>query len=287
MSRGLPWIVAGTVFLTADAWACSCGYVSLEQRYEAAENVFTAVVTGGSYDPSLERESVRSTFEVRTVFKGSLPFSTLSSHPEDGTCGFALEVGVEYLFFLRDSGEVGLCPSPVAAPDAQRELAALSAHAAGRPDALAPIWHFGTTPEGCYATVLLEAADTRNRLLDQAALSIRYTRPPDPDARDSGDGLVLTATSYGLESQRKRLGSRLRITVGDDTFAAALRRARNRIPGAYYELRGKDVLRLLDALPNSAAIDLFAELRHGASFDYRVRTANLGDTVEQFHACMQ
>src|SRR5690606_26470344 len=107
MSRISAWIVALLVLCAADAWACTCSSGSLEARYRA-ENVFTAVVTGGTYDPSLERESVRSTFEVGTVFKGSLPFSTLSSHPEDGTCGFALEVGVEYLFFLRDSGaEIG------------------------------------------------------------------------------------------------------------------------------------------------------------------------------------
>jgi hypothetical protein len=153
--------LAALVFVPKDVFACSCSGSSFAKRYELSANVFTAVVT----DERTERISdhstlVRHAFTVTRAFKGQQAFNDLISERHDMvSCGAPLQVGVEYLFFMRDSAQVGICPDPLPKESAGSEIAALEAFATGRRLELVEPWHFRSYDEGCSLDTLFGTSD--------------------------------------------------------------------------------------------------------------------------------
>src|SRR5690606_30500068 len=110
-------------------------------------------------DRADERTPVRSTFRITETFKGAAPFPAFVSHPFDAICGIDLQVGVEYLFFAPDSGELGLCSGTARSEAAQPEITALRAFASGEHADLAEPWRYGASEFGCSLTTSFDAGE--------------------------------------------------------------------------------------------------------------------------------
>jgi hypothetical protein len=159
--RCLVIALGAVIFVPKDVFACSCSGSSFAKRYELSANVFTAVVT----DERTERISdqstlVRHAFTVTRAFKGQQAFNDLVSERHDiVSCGTPLKVGAEYLFFMRDSAQVGVCPGPLPRESAGPEIAALEAFTTGRRLEVMEPWRFRSYDEGCSLHTLFEASE--------------------------------------------------------------------------------------------------------------------------------
>jgi hypothetical protein len=153
--------LGAAIFVPKDVFACSCIGASFAKRYELSADVFTAVVT----DERTERISdqstlVRHAFTVTRAFKGQQAFNDLVSERHDiVSCGTPLKVGAEYLFFMRESAQVGVCPGPLPKESAGSEIAALEAFTTGRRLELVEPWHFRSYDEGCSLHTIFEASE--------------------------------------------------------------------------------------------------------------------------------
>jgi hypothetical protein len=117
---------------------------------------------------------VRSSFAVTRAFKGEQSFDALVSHRNDTvSCGVDLDVGVEYLFFVPNSGEIGVCSEPRRKEAAAPEVAALESFVTGRRSELVEPWHFSSVDEGCTLTTFFDVGEDR----PQGALTLDGWRP--------------------------------------------------------------------------------------------------------------
>ena len=135
--------LAAVIFGPQDVFACSCAALSFAKTYELSTNVFTAVITSERTERISDYSTlVRHAFTVTGAFKGHQSFSALVTEGSDiVSCGTPLKVGAEYLFFMRDSGQVGVCPGPLPKESAGPEIAALEAFATERRSELVEPWH--------------------------------------------------------------------------------------------------------------------------------------------------
>ena len=163
------------------AFACSCVVPGFAKRYELTDNVFTAVVIDQQIIPAGDHLTVvQHHFEVSRVFKGDQPFDVLVREQSDVVvCGIPPELGVEYLFFVQNSGRLGACGDPVKTELAGPEIAALDSFASGKRPELAEPWSFSSHDEGC-------SLRTRFDLVDDGgpgSLELLGRRPgrPSPD----------------------------------------------------------------------------------------------------------
>jgi hypothetical protein len=203
--RYLGIALAAVVFVPKDVFACSCIGSSFAKRYESSANVFTAVVT----DERTERISdhstlVRHAFTVTRAFKGQQAFNDLVSERHDiVSCGTPLKVGVEYLFFMQDSAQVGVCPGPLPKQSAVAEIAALEAFATGRRLELMEPWHFRSYDEGCSLHTLFEASEEHVGSVmfsvqrpGFASAGARVDIAPGVDPRGRGVALTIDGVTY-------------------------------------------------------------------------------------------
>jgi hypothetical protein len=153
--------LAAVIFEPKDVSACSCIGSSFAKRYESSANVFTAAVTDERTERIGDRSTlVRHAFAVTRAFKGQQSFEDLSTERHDiVSCGTPLKVGVEYLFFLGESGQVGVCPGPLPKESAGPEIAALEAFATGSRSELVEPWHFRSYDRGCSLHTVFEASE--------------------------------------------------------------------------------------------------------------------------------
>ena len=159
--RCLVIALAAVIFGPQDVFACSCTGLSFAKRYELSANVFTAVITSERTERISDHSTlVRHAFTVSRAFKGQQSFSALVTERSDiVSCGTPLRVGAEYLFFMRDSGQVGVCPGQLPKESAGPEIAALEAFATDRRSELVEPWHFRSYDEGCSLHTLFEAGE--------------------------------------------------------------------------------------------------------------------------------
>ncbi|MDX1508093.1 MAG: hypothetical protein R3358_07420, partial [Woeseiaceae bacterium] len=152
MSRLLTLCLALLASLVpATALACSCMGTTIETRYERSENVFSAVITSIEFvecerrHPQIECSDWEAGFEVTQQFKGGTPFERISSHVGGASCGTSLTVGEEYLFFMGDTGNTGLCSGTITTTLADGSknpgVALIEDYVAGRTPDLSSPWH--------------------------------------------------------------------------------------------------------------------------------------------------
>jgi hypothetical protein len=180
-----------------DAVACSCLGIPFAQKYEQADNVFTAIVTAEETEFAGGITEVRSSFATTQVFKGRQPFANLVTYRSSvAGCGIGLEVGRQYLFFVPDSGQVGGCYGTKETEVAGPELAALESFVSGERSELVEPWHFGSYDEGCTVSTLFDVGEGQ----PQGALVLDGLRP---DRNWPGFGraritvMLLTDRSHG------------------------------------------------------------------------------------------
>ena len=241
MHIGAKLIVFAVLSLGAPAaLACSCSVPGFAARYALTDNVFTAIVTG----QRAEREDVTtpitysttitySNFTITRAFKGDRPFETLVTRRSDivGFCGVDLDAGAEYLFFVQNSGEIGVCGNPARRDQAGPEIAALEAFTSGKRSEVLEPWHFSLHDEGCSLMTRLDAGDGSA----QGALSASGWRPGRasptfgrakidvyPPAADGHSGLTLVVQGTIYEPAFVAGGYSLTRDVADDALRQIL-----------------------------------------------------------------
>ena len=152
-------LLAAILSVPVPALSCSCIAQNLEQLYVGAPNVFTAVITDIEFvacpdNPAGYRcNNYEAGFETTKVFKGGTPFPTIKSYTGGAACGTSLAVGVEYLFFMDDGGNTGLCSGTriLTSPQeyAVRDLQRLEDYISGRSPDLSGPWGSRRTDGMC------------------------------------------------------------------------------------------------------------------------------------------
>ncbi len=114
----VPRVLLGLLVLAAlmsgAAHACSCVKRTSEQQFRDAQVVVVGTVletryvadkrvSGGGY--------IRAVVEVRETLKGKpgRRLAVIDQLPDGGMCSSFLSAGVEYVLFLDDRDEVGMC----------------------------------------------------------------------------------------------------------------------------------------------------------------------------------
>ena len=149
-------IAAILAVIPKELLACSCGRVSIGDRFALSENVFTAVIVSEYEDPNDDATPLRYTFEVKETFKGEKSPDVLVSHPFDGTCGIKLEISQEYLIFTPDSGRIGLCSGIRKTADAQSELVVLRNFISTAEAKLSNLWTFQDVDDACALNTIFD-----------------------------------------------------------------------------------------------------------------------------------
>jgi hypothetical protein len=286
---------AALIVCAADAVACSCADVTLASRYESSASVFMAVVVDEHVEPADERTPARFAFSITETFKGRPAFAELASRRSDGvSCGIALRVGVEYLFFAPESGEIGLCSGTVKREGAERQIAALRSFVSGHSQDLAEPWIFvGPSENGCsLATRFDIAAEDSPGHLEISTSKQRGAQAPAFDATE-----LTIRPGRRIPNGRDEDPRPLSLTAGERAYAAAWTTGRvlqqAGFPAAYevpdsYVLSGADVEALLSELTMSRALHArYDSNGFGPSFDFEVRTTNLGDAGVRMLDCAQ
>ena len=250
-------------FGPGDAAACTCiGPATFAETYERAANVFTAVVTAEEYvDQADETTIARSKFTVTERFKGELPFEVIESYPGN-VCGIWLDVGIEYLFFVADSGLVGACSATREVAHSGPEIAALRSLASGERSDLPQPWSFKSSGDGCTAGTTFDAAGEPA----SGALTFDVARPRDArvPAFDSAELRVLLA----IDKSRDRPSLTVDGTTYRDTASAPNH------PAMY--LRGEDAVAILRKAMNADSLHLAVDKEApAADLDIEVSTVSL------------
>ena len=109
-------VIAIFVFLSAQAWSCSCMRLSFEDRVSFYDTIFLAQlikaeIVPGSESGYFNREHINAQFEVIEVLKGnSIELFTGKTNLSLLSCGLSMEVGARYLVFNKHgSDDVGIC----------------------------------------------------------------------------------------------------------------------------------------------------------------------------------
>ena len=137
---GLVIVVSMLAIETEPACACSCAPPGppLEELARSTA-VFTGKVVGlakplGGFGPISSADPIKVTFQVYTVWKGSVSQTTTITTSRSGaSCGYTFEKGSEYIVYadgLNDSLTVSLCSRTQPLPAAEDDLAALGDGAA-------------------------------------------------------------------------------------------------------------------------------------------------------------
>ncbi|WP_171652592.1 stalk domain-containing protein [Paenibacillus foliorum] len=92
----------------ATCYACSCISLTLEQKIERAEQIFTGKVVGIWHNKKLDQAKVE--FEVTSIYKGDVPSVThVFSSTISTKCGISFQFGKSYLVFKNSDGTTSFC----------------------------------------------------------------------------------------------------------------------------------------------------------------------------------
>lgn len=273
--------------------ACSCGTTTLAQRFSISDHVFTAVVVDEYIEPSDDREPVRSLFAITESFKEFPQFGALVSHPDGNTCGIDIDVGVEYLFYVPDSGHIGLCSGIRATESAGPELQALRAFSSGaNPDLSEPWYYLG----GEAACLLGTSFVIREELHLVSSLQFRH-RKADAENQET-DELRINVSVFDIKPEGEH--NSLVLVFADRIYSApwiTSRAMEQELPdGSKRTLRFADTFAFNGAemraiLQEIGRVDSFSVRFDSEGFGLEVNaevgTSNLGSGLSEFIGCTQ
>ena len=276
-------------------FACSCGILSLEDRYESNDNVFTALITGGEETSERvvgTRLKLKTYFDVTETFKGTIQFNYFSSHADGNACGISLQVGVEYLIFAPDTGEIGLCLGivPVSRVLPQDEaigpkyVAALRSFKLDQSVGLADPWQFGEYQGVCRLSGRFTYREPRS----PGVIGVTYwarvpeSVAPNPDKPHLKAGFA--EMSIWISGSEDLTSYPLTLTVGDGEYVAQW--SKDEYSRARYLVNGDDVPSLMAQLVDSTVIRLQSSHPTLGEIDADASLVNAGDSVARMHTCI-
>ncbi len=285
----------GIGFMSETAFACSCAGGSLDGKYKGSQNVFTAVISGGTATSERVGNSpkLQTTFHVTEVFKGTIPFDHFSHHADGNSCGISLQVGVEYLIFALDTGKIGLCSGIVAVSGLSQEneaiglkyVAALRAFKAGVNEGLAEPWHFTKFQGICRLSGRFPYGERGW----PASINVTYrTSPPentvpDPDAPQFQPGFVELAIRVPGRDDLSNFP--LSLSVNNDDFTALWEK--DKYSRGRYLLHGDDVSQLIIELEDASALHMKSGHPSYGDVSAKASLSNAGDSVTRMLNCIQ
>lgn len=274
-----------------EAAACSCVHSSLQNRFHRSAHVFTAVIVDEYTEPADAQTPIRSTFALKETFKGRPSFPAFMSHQSDASCGIDLQVGVEYLFFTGDTGEIGSCAGirPVESIGTHVEL--LRAFTAGQRDDLAEPWQFTSEGGNCLLQSAFDtAADWSPSYIEISASNERAIALRGQPQFDFVEAEVRLALPFAEDP------GPVVLTAGDRTFTASWTTDRVievaglpgplALPGSHV-LLGDAVAELVEALTGSELSVRYDAQGYGANVDIPIRAAGRAETAAQMLACIE
>ena len=276
------------------ALACTCAVPSLETRYEKSDNVFTALITGGEVtrEHVLDSPKLKTHFKVTEVFKGAIPFESFNSHVGGASCGISLQVGVEYLVFAPDSGEIGLCSGVMAlhgeserpVEEGARYVDALRAFKSGETESLVEPWQFVEHQGICSLSGRFPYGDMR---LPASVYVTYWARLPDnvvatPDKPYLKAGF--TQMTIWVPGRDDLTDFPLRLEVGGRSYIAQWRDVQ--YSSAAYIVDSEVVHDLLANLVEAQEIRVKSAHPKYGDIDTLASTVNAGESVKKMHECI-
>lgn len=276
------------------AYACSCAGANLEQRYQGAKNVFTAVITNIEFvecpdrNPTFECTNWEAQFETTRLFKGGTPFDVISSHVGGASCGISLAVGVEYLFFMGDSGKTGLCSGTTSTTGADGNrnemLVRLEHFTAGRTPDLSSPWHKNEYDGVCTLRTHFSIERGADYPLN-GSLHAEY-RYAEPEQAGTERGEVGFAdVRVWLPVGRDNTASAAQLAIADREFTLDWHDDPRRLRGSF-GLRGDAAMAFFEELADPGMIRVTGTTPHVAEIDSDVPTTHAGTAIEEFLACV-
>ena len=149
--RSLILAVLVALMPATAADACQCVYQSLQRKFDGAENVFAALITGSRL---LEDGNSEIDFSVIDQYKGEIPFSTMLTTGAGSSCQTGVHVGYRYVFFQSKSDRLRFCPLIEAVDgwwqdSGEETMQALRDYVDGRILDLSEPWRFSQQGSGC------------------------------------------------------------------------------------------------------------------------------------------
>lgn len=265
------------VFNADDAAACSCVSPSFAETFERSANIFTAVVDDRRHQHTPGEATIAtSRFRITETFKGTQLFDAIVSYPA-GSCGLYLEVGVEYLFFVPDSGLAHLCSGTREAARAIPEISALRSFTSGQSSTLEEPWHFFSEGGGC--TFLTGSHAAASDVL--GSVSFVGKRAGEDGTLESDSAQLLIRLLIGSPAEHMTL------LVAGTAYGAALEQHGRAY--AVYAVTGDDAVQILRRLRSATSLRVNVQNQGtGPDIDIEVSTANLAQagTVEKMLECM-
>lgn len=283
----LIWLLLAT---SSTSLACSCAGLPLDKRYELSENIFIATITEGQVNSDYR---VFVGFIVNERFKGDIPFDTLRTHLGGASCGTSFRVGVKYLIFAPDSGEVGLC-SGLAAIDTDtnsrvnRNVTALREFVTGDSPTLTVRSNSPLEEQQC---VLANQFNVENRSELAFIVFFYWTRPESPagpDARIDGTSSVSAAVSIIILPNEELSDSQIVLETASRTYTANWRELEEQDGGgdSHFELLGKEALHLIREIPTLDNLVVRGVNQSTESLRTLVRQKSMANGNEEFFGCM-
>jgi len=267
------------------SFACSCAYFTLDYEYESSTNVFTAVVTSAKID---KKGNVVAGFEVTEVFKGDIPFEKLETHAT-GPCATLTTVGLEYLFFLGDSGGFSMCTAPITLRPDRNEpwLELLKAYKSGETPNLSSPWHYNEYDGACY--LVTDFLVTEKHFKSKILIVYRYAEPVKetytvPELTRPGFAYVELEMPTADEPE----GSSIEIETQNREFIAFWfhRNDAPYISRNGFRLIADEVIAFAEELLTSSSAVLKGSLsRYGPIDGTEIQTTNAGTEIAEFVSC--
>lgn len=280
--RFLPLVL---LFLACDALACSCAGFDLQGQYELSSNVFTAVVTGARFD---EDGNIEADFEVTEVFKGDIPFKKLRTTRAGTSCDTSVTVGPEYLFFMGNEGQIGMCSGNKTIEPGRPTpwLGLLREYKAGETPNLSSPWAFRHYDGSC--SLKTDFRSTEDSIVSYLTLEYRYAAPANPVwTIDRVNEAGYSSAVFMLPTRKEPTDAALNLKIQDEEFVA--RWSDDALPGrsrGAFQISGHDVRAFAQALLRSDKVQVKGSLERYPSLDGTViRTTNAGSAILEFVEC--
>lgn len=290
------FLLLGLLISPSLVHACSCMHLNLEQHYLRTPNVFTAVITGVQFvecndrDSSIRCSNYEAQFEATKIYKGSTPFSVITSHVGGASCGTSLGVGIEYLFFMDDSGATSLCSGTRtvtgAEPWVTEELERLESYVSGKSPDLSSPWYMSEYDGLCIVGTdfLIESGKEfpysgRIETSFRKAVGTQSRRWPNLN-NEAGFSAVLVDLPVVNNPKEQPI----ELIIGNQTFPMTWL-ANDDGWGGQYALFGEGVTRFSSLMENLDEIRVQGVIPEIGRIDSEVRTTNIGNAISDFVDC--
>lgn len=277
--------------------SCSCMGLNLEQHFHLVPNVFTAVITGVEFVECPDNGSIRdcrsyeAEFELTRLYKGDTPFRVIKSHVGGASCGTSLAVGVEYLFFIGDAGNTGMCSGTRVVTNAEpwvvQDLERIENFVAGRSPDLSSPWHSQDFDGMCtLGTDFLVDSGEKIPYAGKFEVSLRKTIGQHAQYRPYLENEVgFTAVLVTMPVVQNPDELPVEIKIGGESIPMVWQ-ADDRGWGGRYALYEDDAAQFISQLDHPGEIRIEGSIPKIGDVGAQIRMTHVGTAIDEFLDCI-